>query len=160
MSDKINKALRNLMSRDLLEGNFDITEELVQQYIIAYGVGKESSCNKKINKKLAILNLIKYKRINGVPYNLIKEGWVYIMNNPAWEGFCKIGRTLDKKEREASMQTYSPFRDFNIEHYVYSPNAKKLESNVHKRLAKYRQKGEWFELSNSIALTIIKNTDV
>lgn len=139
------------MKQGLLEGNFKITNSLIDKYREAYGSGKEKTSNTKQNTRLAILNLLKYKRRNGIPVKDIPEGWIYVVTNPAWRGFCKIGKTIDKKERIATMQTYSPLRDYKVEHYMYFNNALQIEKEIHNKLKDFRAEGEWFNISTEYA---------
>ena len=45
-------------------------------------------------------------------YKKSKEGQVYVITNPAFEGWVKVGMAVDAIDRLKSYQTSSPFRDF------------------------------------------------
>lgn len=153
--DKVSKTLNLLESRGrFLDPEFKITEQLIEEYQVSYGIGKQSKGNKQLNKKLATLNLLKRKNLK-LPANKIPEGWVYVISNPAWEA-VKIGKSINVKERLKEMQTYCPIRGFKVEHYIYSVRALEVERQVHKNLEKYRLKGEWFAVSAEEARKEIK----
>ena len=156
MNPKIESTIKELENLGLLKNNFKITKELIILYRKIYGKGKESKGNTEINSKLACLNLLKYKRnVLNIKAINIPEGWVYVISNPAWKNCCKIGKTIDSKNRLAQMQTFSPYRDYKIEHYLYSNSALKLEKLAHKTLQEFKLEGEWFNIQPSKALKII-----
>lgn len=66
-------------------------------------------------------------------------GYVYIISNPAWSEL-KIGSSVDAMTRLIQYNTYSPKRDFKLEHYILIPNYKLVEKELHK---KYNADGEW-----------------
>lgn len=50
--------------------------------------------------------------------NRIKmQGYIYVVGNPAWDGYFKIGRTINMQRRLDSYQTGSPHRDYKL-HYL------------------------------------------
>lgn len=50
----------------------------------------------------------------------LDAGYVYVMSNPAWSGFYKIGCTIDVPDRNGTYQTYSPMRDYNLDFYFFT----------------------------------------
>jgi hypothetical protein len=91
----------------------------------------------------------------------IKEGHVYVITNPAWSGWVKIGMAIDAEDRLNSYQTSSPMRDFVLEHYVASNDKRKSEKEAHTKALPLSTdaKGEWFKLSIEQAITILDNLD-
>jgi hypothetical protein len=78
----------------------------------------------------------------------VVEGFIYILSNPAWPGYLKIGCAIDPINRCASYQTGSPLRDYQLEHYIYSADRKRLERRIHSALKQSRSAtSEWFEVS-------------
>jgi hypothetical protein len=73
------------------------------------------------------------------------EGYVYIITNPAWPGYVKIGCAGDCKKRLAQFNTGSPSRDYEMVHHVYNGNRRKAESRVHEMFHPERALGEWFK---------------
>ena len=88
-------------------------------------------------------------------YSGIKKGYVYIVSNPAWEGWFKVGMALDAYDRCASYQTSSPFRDYMIEYTEYFDDRREAEKTIHSKLKKNKIEhvNEWFRGS----LTDIKS---
>ncbi|EJO9576565.1 GIY-YIG nuclease family protein [Salmonella enterica] len=97
------------------------------------------------NDRISALNLIQYKQIHKLPIN---EGMVYVIGNKAWPNCYKIGMTINVHDRLRSYQTYSPYRDFTLEHYQFYSDRRAVESKIHKFLAPFALEGEWFEILN------------
>jgi hypothetical protein len=155
MNEKIINTLLKLESIGLISssGDFEIDDVLVSKYQEIYGKGKETKGNSEINTKLAILNLLKYKK-GSKRASDIPEGWVYVVSNPLWKG-VKIGKAIDVRDRVKTMQTYAP-AEYALEHYVYSTKALQVEKHVHRELSDARIRGEWFNISPLEAFKIIK----
>ena len=41
-------------------------------------------------------------------YNKQKDGYVYVISNPAWKGWYKVGMAVDSQDMCGSYQTSSP----------------------------------------------------
>jgi predicted GIY-YIG superfamily endonuclease len=74
---------------------------------------------------------------------LPKNSFVYLIASDA--GPLKIGKADNVKRRLATLQT-SSFAKLHLVDYrpVPTTDALSIESRIHKKLAKYRMKGEWF----------------
>jgi len=91
-------------------------------------------------------------------FNKIKEGYIYAISNPAWDGWIKIGMAVDADDRCASYQTSSPHRDYHIEAKQYTNDKKKLEDKAHKEAEKLGlRQGEWFKIDKLQAISLIKS---
>ena len=108
----------------------------------------------------------KYKNIGDAIFEQsgasnIKEGHVYVITNPAWSGWVKIGMAIDAEDRLNGYQTSSPHRDYVLEHSVASNDRRKSEREAHTRALPLAtdSKGEWFKLSVEQAITILDNLD-
>lgn len=79
-------------------------------------------------------------------YKKTRSGYVYVVTNPAWKGWCKVGMAIDAEDRCNSYQTSSPFRDYNLIYYVYVTDRRAIEKKAHKRIAKIAEdrQNEWF----------------
>jgi hypothetical protein len=90
-------------------------------------------------------------------YNQVKAGHVYIISNPAWPEWVKVGMAIDTDDRCSSYQTSSPFRDYVVEYSFASTNRREDESVAHQKLAAISQdrRGEWFKLPVSEAIGCI-----
>lgn len=60
------------------------------------------------------------------------------------EQFVKIGKTTQKENRIASMQTANPF-ELVVLAIIDADDGNELERDLHKRFARYRHRGEWFK---------------
>ncbi len=73
------------------------------------------------------------------------DGWVYVLSNPAWPGYVKVGSSLDARDRLRSYQTSSPFRDYSLECLVQVPDRRGFERALHTALEGHRVGNtEWF----------------
>jgi hypothetical protein len=155
MNKKIRNTLAVLKSKNLLEGNFVIDDALIEEYRLSYGKGNLNRKNEvELANRLSALNLLKYKR-ESFSAKDISEGFVYVISNPAWN-CVKVGKTIDSKQRLAQMQTYSPYRDYKIEHYAFSQNALGLEKFIHSKLRQFHVNGEWFQIEPLSVIRCIK----
>jgi hypothetical protein len=78
-----------------------------------------------------------------------KEGYVYVISNPAWEGWFKVGKAVDADDRCKSYNTSSPLRDFKLEYKIYVEDRNKSEKIAHTKALKQSKEytGEWFRIS-------------
>jgi uncharacterized protein YutD len=117
--------------------------------------------NKEISKFDPLHTAGRYRTLEGAAfaslnnYSNVKEGYVYIVSNPAWEGWYKVGMAIDAYDRCSGYQTSSPFRDYTVEYCKYFEDRRESEQNIHTKLAeqKIERRGEWFRGS----LTDIKS---
>lgn len=78
-------------------------------------------------------------------YEKIKEGQVYIMCNPSFRNWCKVGMAVDAEDRLKQYQTSSPHRDYELVKCYSTSNRRETEAKAHIELEKhYKRKGEWF----------------
>jgi len=88
----------------------------------------------------------------------VKEGYVYVITNPAWSDWVKIGMAIDAEDRLNGYQTSSPMRDYELVHAISTPNRARAERVAHKAAAMCgERKGEWFKIPNSEAVTILQH---
>lgn len=86
-----------------------------------------------------------------------RRGFVYVITNPAWPGYVKIGRAFDPEARARSMNTGCPLNDYEVCHAVYFHDCYWAEREVHERLAESRLPGgEWFALPVHVAVHSIE----
>ena len=92
-------------------------------------------------------------------YNSVNEGDVYIITNPAWKGWIKVGMALDSQDRCKSYQTSSPFRDYTVKYKRFFKNRKEAETIAHTLLEEQAEErnGEWFKITQIKARGIIKS---
>ena len=84
------------------------------------------------------------------------QGQVYIITNPAWEGWVKVGMAVDAEDRAGNYQTSSPFRDYELGYVVDTLDRRATEAETHARLGDlFEQRNEWFKCSVEMAQRII-----
>ena len=84
------------------------------------------------------------------------EGQVYVITNPAWPEWVKVGMAVDSEDRIKNYQTSSPFRDYIIVYTYEVDDRRAAESAAHVRLAKECDNiNEWFRLPPPIANELI-----
>lgn len=129
---------------------FYITAELIQifmeEYINLSGTNgnTKKNTNTMYSRKLAALSFIKFKQENKLP---ISEGFVYCISNPAWKNQYKIGMSQNPKERLAQYQTYSPYRDYKLEHWSFWFDKRKGEKLIHQYFKDLKEH-EWFSINS------------
>lgn len=74
------------------------------------------------------------------------EGDVYIIKNPAWKGWFKVGRAVNSEDRLNGYQTSSPFRDYVLAYRETFSDRNHAETEVHSILRKRvkQNRNEWF----------------
>lgn len=113
---------------------------------------KLSASNTRYAKKLAGLSLMKLNlsRFEEVAFSEVrlrvkkpKCGIVYLVSNPAFPGYFKVGMTRDLMKRLASYQTGDPHRAYIIEHYKFVEDARAEERRILEEMNIDLAKGEW-----------------
>jgi hypothetical protein len=85
-----------------------------------------------------------------VNYVLSPEGEVYVLKNPAWENWYKIGKAIESKDRCNQYQTSSPHRDYELVTYKKFKHrgvAEKMAHSLAEGLSRKRS-NEWFYIEN------------
>ena len=89
-------------------------------------------------------------------YKSNPEGQVYIITNPAWEGWVKVGMAVDAKDRLNSYQTSCPFRDYMLYYSYETKDRRKAESEAHSKLdEKFERRKEWFRCTPQEAIEVL-----
>ena len=89
-------------------------------------------------------------------YELSVEGQVYIITNPNFEGWVKVGMAIDSEDRLNGYQTSSPFRDYFLHSFWAVSDRRQAEATAHAELEKtYERKGEWFKCTPERAKEVI-----
>jgi len=111
----------------------------------------------KINS--VVFNTVKPKDINTFVkalYNREKEGEVYVITNPSFGGWVKIGMAVDSEDRLKQYQTGSPYRDYSVYASYSTGNRRESEAEAHRILGEnHERRGEWFVCSTIAAKTIL-----
>jgi len=90
-------------------------------------------------------------------YELAKQGQVYVLVNPAFPGWCKIGMAVDAEDRLKQFQTGSPYRDYELIATYDTSDRRKAEKFAHDLLEKrHERRGEWFYIQHPVATAILE----
>lgn len=147
-NEKVNKTISSLEARGFINRKgFTIDETLLHDYIETYRrINSMSSRRFKYlyARKMAGLILMKYKNHHGIT-NTSREGFVYMITNPAWNEWCKIGITTNMEKRLNSYQTSSPHRDFKICKYEFSTDRRVAERLILSSDEIDIRKSEWVD---------------
>jgi hypothetical protein len=97
-----------------------------------------------------------FSSLNNYETNL--DGQVYIITNPSYPEWVKVGMAVDSEDRLKQYQTSSPYRDYVL-HGTYSvEDRRESETKSHVLLDKhFERKGEWFKCSPSQAKELLDN---
>ena len=90
-------------------------------------------------------------------YERSTEGMVYIITNPAWPKWVKIGMAVDADDRCNGYQTSSPFRDYEVVATISTNDRRKAEAIAHQiaeGMASDRR-NEWFKLKKAQARQVL-----
>tara|TARA_R110002012_G_scaffold270690_1_gene455073 strand:- start:601 stop:1119 length:519 start_codon:yes stop_codon:yes gene_type:complete len=111
--------------------------------------------NKKSNLKRKAKNIAEETKKK---YNNEKRGYVYLIKNPAWSGWLKVGMAVDAEDRCNNYQTGSPYRDYELLFKKYFKNKNAAESKAHAIFERKSKKfnGEWFKINLTKAINIIE----
>jgi hypothetical protein len=92
-------------------------------------------------------------------YETSVEGQVYVITNPNFPDWVKVGMAIDAEDRLNSYQTSSPFRDYVLQYRYDVSDRRKAESQAHTELQKsYERKGEWFKCTPEEARVVVSST--
>jgi predicted GIY-YIG superfamily endonuclease len=110
----------------------------------------------RFHKKIAGINLLALnnERAESELFYVEKQvkikqtsGILYIVANPSFKEFIKIGITKDLKKRLNTYQTADPFRKYYVKKYVFIQDVRKIESYL---LKEYKiddvYTGEWVSM--------------
>lgn len=87
-------------------------------------------------------------------YERSTEGEVYIIYNPSFPGWVKVGMAVDSQDRLKHYQTSTPYRDFTVVKSYKVPNRREAETKAHEALTieGRGRKGEWFYMASNVAI--------
>ncbi len=92
-------------------------------------------------------------------YDSVVSGYVYIISNPAWGGWKKVGMAVDAYDRCNAFQTSSPLRDFKVEYCKHFSDRRLAEKLTHEALfdLDVERAGEWFKAPTKQIKQIIQS---
>ena len=94
--------------------------------------------------------------------NSVKHGHVYIITNPAFPDWVKIGMAFDAEDRLGDYQTGSPLRDYKLEYYVFSNDKLKSEKEAHRKAESIATSSnyEWFKMTVEQAKDVLNSLNL
>ena len=102
--------------------------------------------------------LLEIKEKMSHSFNEIVDGYVYVLTNPAWKDWIKVGMAVDAEDRCNAYQTSSPYRDYKLYYKRFFEDRKTAEKKAHDVVSKIatESNGEWFKINKNDAKGIIK----
>jgi hypothetical protein len=99
------------------------------------------------------------KKESTAMFDKISHGEVYIITNPAWKGWIKIGMAVESKDRLKAYQTSSPLRDYKLRYSKAFLNRRDAETQAHALCSEHAEQveNEWFKMTIKKAIQLIKN---
>ena len=95
-------------------------------------------------------------------YATTTEGYVYIINNPCWKGWLKVGMAIDAEDRCNGYQTSSPHRDYRLIYSRRFKDRRKAETKTMHKLKRIvkEHNGEWFKTDRNTAQELIERLSI
>ena len=117
---------------------------------------------KEVKKTHPLYKAGRYKGFEDAAFSSLEnfkdnpQGQVYVIANPAWKDWVKVGMAVDAMDRAGNYQTSSPYRDYTLLYTYDVDDRRAAESAAHTRLAKECDNiNEWFRLPPEIANDLI-----
>ena len=90
-------------------------------------------------------------------YEKSSKGDVYLITNPAWPGWIKVGMAVDANDRCDAYQTSSPHRDYTVMHSFKTEDRRRSELEAHGLIEQHavERKGEWFKIKPKKAIALL-----
>ena len=89
-------------------------------------------------------------------YESSVEGQVYVVVNPNFPKWVKVGMAIDAEDRLNNYQTSSPFRDYVLNYKWNVSDRRAAESESHTELHKlYERRSEWFKCTPEQAQEVV-----
>ena len=117
---------------------------------------------KEISKKSPLYKPGKYKSLDDAwSHTEINErsvaGEIYLIVNPAWPDWVKVGKAAIATDRLSNYQTSSPMRDYALLTSISVDNMHEEERRFLQLFSKegHERKGEWFKIDREKALELL-----
>jgi hypothetical protein len=89
-------------------------------------------------------------------YETSVEGQVYVIVNPNFSEWVKVGMAVDSEDRLNGYQTSSPFRDYALVSSWDVNDRRAAETEAHTELQKlYERRSEWFKCTPEQAQGVV-----
>lgn len=88
------------------------------------------------------------------------DGWLYVITNPSWPDWVKIGVTRDLSARLSTYNTGSPYPevDYRFFSYIFHENARFIEKEIHTSLSDLTgnsHSNEWYRMKPDDAYSMV-----
>jgi len=85
------------------------------------------------------------------------KGEIYIISNPAWKGWIKVGKSINADKRLSQFQAGCPLKDFKIVKIITVKNQIKAEKKVLEFMKFFAEdnNGEWIKINTDKAIEIL-----
>jgi len=127
--------------------NIQIEDKICISCKIEKAIKKQSYCLKCMREKHKKYYNDRYK---ANPY----KGFIYVVTNPAWNNWVKIGRAINIKERIKNYNVSSPYRDFKVDFFMQIGNPVLIERYFFEKYG--TEYNEWFNISIDEAINELK----
>jgi hypothetical protein len=89
-------------------------------------------------------------------YESSVEGQVYVIVNPSFFEWVKVGMAIDSEDRLNGYQTSSPYRDYALVSSWEVNDRRAAEAEAHSELQKlYERRSEWFKCTPEQAQEVV-----
>ena len=91
-------------------------------------------------------------------FDTVQMGYVYLIVNPAFDGWVKCGKAVDVDNRLESYQTSSPYRNYKEVYRVFTHNRHGTEVSALDALSSVCEDrhGEWFKVDTKEAVAVLE----
>ena len=123
---------------------------------------------KYISRSHPLYKAGKFKTFEGAAFSALAgyektpEGYVYIIANPSFDGWLKVGMAIDAEDRCNGYQTSSPHRDYKLLYARRFNDRRTAETKTMNKLKKVvkEHNGEWFKTDRNTAQEIIERLPI
>ena len=110
----------------------------------------------------------RFKTFEGEAFSSLKgyesttEGYVYVISNPSFDGWLKVGMAVDAEDRCNQYQTGSPHRDYRLLYSRRFKDRREAETLTMRKLKKVvkEHNGEWFKTDRDTVQKIIEDLPI
>ena len=90
----------------------------------------------------------------------VADADIYIVSNPAWNSWYKVGKALNADDRVKSYQTSSPLRDYQLIYFDFFEDYSVAEAEIHTKIESHPRcldrRNEWFYTDIEVIKQIMK----
>ena len=134
-----------------------VETQLMNFQLTAGEVKKLFKCDSD-KAKLIMKEVHRRRKQEGIVKPVVRDGFIYLIENDAYPGWIKCGMTTELKSRLDAYNGYDPLKRFRVIASSEVPNRRKSESQLLNdlKMKSSLQTGEWFKIDKEIALKIFE----